>query len=150
VDLIIFDFNTFSLQNVGRARSSGLELTLNSLITQQLTMNASYTLDDTLNYDTGTQLLRRPQNKMLLSFTRLSADNRSSLTLSTIYVGTRLDTNNQVLGQYMLLNLSGTYQATDRVQLFARLDNVTNTFYEEVRGFGTPGFGAYAGLNVTW
>jgi vitamin B12 transporter len=149
-DLIVFDFNTFSLANVGRARSSGVELTLNSLITQQLTMNASYTFDDTLNLDTGTQLLRRPRNKMLLAFTRLSQDGRSSITLSTIYVGTRLDTNNVTLGQYTLLNLSGTYQASERVQLFARLDNVTNTFYQEVNGFGTPGFGAYGGLNVTW
>jgi len=67
-------------------------------------MNASYTFDDTLNYDTGTALLRRPRNKMLLSFTRLSEDGRSSLTLSTIYVGTRLDTGNHVLNPYMLLN----------------------------------------------
>jgi vitamin B12 transporter len=149
-DLIIFDFNTFSLQNVGRSRSSGVELAVNSLITQRLTMKGSYTFDDTLNYDTGTQLVRRPRNKMLLAFTRLSQDERSSLTLSTIYVGQRLDTNNHVLNQYMLLNMSGTYQATDRIQLFARLDNITNTFYEEVRGFGTPGFGMYGGLNVTW
>src|SRR5204863_3457105 len=113
-------------------------------------MKGSYTFDDTLNYDTGTQLVRRPRNKMLLAFTRLSQDERSSITLSTIYVGTRLDTNNHVLGQYTLLNLSRTYQATVGVQLFARLDNVTNTFYEEVRGFGTPGFGMYGGLNVTW
>ncbi len=149
-DLIIFDFNTFSLANVGRARSSGVELTLNSLLTQQLRMNAGYTFDDTLNLDTGAQLVRRPRNKMLLSFTRMSLDNRSSLTLSTMYVGQRLDTGNRTLDQYMLLNLSGSYQATERVQLFARLDNVTNTFYEEVRGFGTPGFGAYGGANVVW
>jgi len=36
------------------------------------------------------------------------------------------------------------------VQLFARLDNLTNTYYEEVNGFGVPGFGMYGGLNVTW
>ena len=149
-DLIVFDFNTFSLQNVGTARSSGVELNLTSLLTQQLTMNASYTFDDTLNYDTGTALLRRPRNKMLLSFTRLSQDQRSSLTLNAIYAGTRLDTNNVTLSPYMLLNLSGTYQATERVQLFARLDNLTNTFYEEVNGFGVVGFGMYSGMNVTW
>jgi vitamin B12 transporter len=149
-DLIVFDFNTFALDNVGRARSSGVELTLHSLLTQQLSLDAGYTFDDTLNLDTGAQLLRRPRNKMLLSFTRLSPDNRSSVTLSTIYVGQRLDTGNRTLDQYMLLNLSGRHQATERVQLFARLDNITNTYYEEVRGFGTPGFGAYGGLNVTW
>jgi len=91
-DLIIFDFNTFSLQNVGRARSSGVELNLTSLLTQQLTMNASYTFDDTLNLDTGTQLLRRPRNKLLLSLTGLSQDERSSLTLSALFVGTRPST----------------------------------------------------------
>lgn len=154
-NLIIFDFSTFALANVGRSRSSGLELTVNSLITQQLSMNASYTFDDTLNYESNDWLVRRPRNKMLLSFTRLSQDRRSSVTLSTIYVGTRLDTplpsgSRSILPQYTLLNLSSTYQATDRVQLFARLDNITNTFYQEVRGFGAPGFGMYGGLNVIW
>ena len=67
-----------------------------------------------------------------------------------LYVGDRLDTNNAVLDQYALLNLSGNFCATEQLELFARLDNITDTFYEEVRGFGAPGFAAYGGVNYVW
>jgi vitamin B12 transporter len=67
-----------------------------------------------------------------------------------IYVGTRLDTNNFVLGQYTLLNLASTYRASDRMDWFLRFDNLTNTEYEEIRGFGSPGLGIYGGLNLIW
>ena len=149
-DLIIFDFNTFSLQNVGRARASGVEFSLFAQVTEQLVANVAYTLDDTLNADTGMQLLRRPREKWNLSLTRAWLQNKGALTLSYQYYSNRLDTNNFVLPNYSLLNLSGNYWYNDRIELIGRFDNLTNTEYEEVRGYGTPGFGAYAGFNVYW
>ncbi len=149
-DLIIFDFNTFSLQNVGRARASGVEFTLFAQLTNQVVANVAYTLDDTFNADTGTQLLRRPREKWNLGLTRSWLDNRGAVTLSFQYYSNRLDTNNFVLPNYTLLNLSGNYFVNDRFELIARFDNLANTEYEEVRGYGTPGFGAYGGFNVYW
>ena len=35
-------------------------------------------------------------------------------------------------------------------KVFARLENVTNTRYQEGSNFGTTGPAAYAGLNATW
>ncbi|WP_425618179.1 TonB-dependent receptor plug domain-containing protein [Anatilimnocola sp. NA78] len=150
VDLIVFDFNTFSLQNVGNARSNGVELSIFGQLTQNLVANISYTLDDTLNVDTGTQLLRRPREKWNASLTRSWYDGRGAATLSFQYYSNRLDTGNQVLPNYALLNLSGNWKMTDRIELVGRFDNITNTEYEEVLGYGTPGFGAYGGFNVYW
>ena len=65
-----------------------------------------------------------------------------SVTLQMLYVGDRLDTNNQILDEYILLNLMANAQLTDRVEAVMRLENLTDQFYEEVRGFGTPGFAA--------
>jgi vitamin B12 transporter len=67
-----------------------------------------------------------------------------------LFVGDRLDTNNQILDEYILLNLIASAQLTDRLQAVARLDNLTDQFYEEVRGFGTPGFAAYGGLTLVY
>jgi vitamin B12 transporter len=150
IDLIVFDFNTFSLQNVGRARSSGVEMTLFAQLTECIVANVAYTLDDTLNLDTGNQLLRRPREKWTASFTRTMQGGRSGVTLSYLYFSNRLDTGNQILPNYSLLNLSGNYWYNDRVELITRFDNLTNTEFEEVRGYGAPGFGAYGGFNVYW
>lgn len=150
VDLIVFDFNTFSLQNVGRARSSGVEFALFAQVTDQTVANLSYTLDDTLNADTGDMLLRRPREKWNLSLTRAWLQNRGAVTLSFQYYSNRLDTNNIVLPNYTLLNLSGNYWYNDRLEFVGRFDNLANSEYEEVRGYGTPGFGAYGGFNVYW
>jgi vitamin B12 transporter len=68
-NLIIFDFNTFALENVGRSRSSGLELSILLKISPLWTLNTQYTLDDTLNLDTNAALLRRPRDKVSLTLT---------------------------------------------------------------------------------
>ncbi|QDU26521.1 Vitamin B12 transporter BtuB precursor [Anatilimnocola aggregata] len=150
VDLIVFDFNTFSLENVGLARSSGVELNMFAMLTDNLVANVSYTLDDTLNLETGMQLLRRPREKWNLSLTRSWYEGRGAATLSFQHYSNRLDTGNIFLPSYSLLNLSGNWRMTDRLEFVGRFDNLANTEYEEVRGYGTPGFGAYGGFNVYW
>jgi vitamin B12 transporter len=149
-NLIIFDFNTFSLQNVGQSRSSGVELSLFVQVAQNLAVNTFYTHDDTLNLDTGTQLLRRPRDKVNFSVTQAIPQWGSSVTLNMLNVGSRLDTGNSRLAPYTLVNLALNSQLTPAVGGVLRLDNITNTSYQEVRGFGTPGFGMYGGLNVVY
>jgi vitamin B12 transporter len=149
-DLIVFDFNTFSLQNVGRARSSGVELTMLCYITENLLANVAYTSDKPLNLDTGTLLLRRPRDKATVSLTQAFPEYAASVTLQMLFVGDRLDTGNNILSEYILLNLMANAQLTDRLQAVARLDNITDQFYEEARGFGTPGFAAYGGLTMVY
>lgn len=149
-DLIVFDFNTFSLQNVGRARANGVEMTLFCQLTDLTVANVAYTLDNTINVDTGLQLLRRPREKWTASLTRSWWENRGAVTLSLMYFSNRLDTNNVVLPNYTLVNLSGNYFYSERLEFIARFDNLLNKEYEEVNGYGTPGFGAYGGVNVYW
>jgi vitamin B12 transporter len=36
------------------------------------------------------------------------------------------------------------------VRLLARVDNLLDEDYQDVLGFGTPGFSAYAGVSVRW
>lgn len=149
-NLIVFDFNTFALENVGRARSSGVELTLTVYLYEDLWVNAGYTLDDTLNLDTGAALLRRPRDKATVSLTKTWNEGRTAAILSMQHYSERLDTRNVILPPYTLLHLSGTHRMNDRVELLARLENLTNTEYEEINGFGSPGFAAYGGFSVVW
>lgn len=147
-NLIVFDFNTFSLQNVGQARTSGVETFANWAVDDSTNVLFTYTLTDTLDYDTGRQLLRRPRDKASINLSRRFADNRAQGNLYFVYVGDRLDTRNVVLDPYITVNLSGTYDWSDRCQLFARIDNLFNEVYYEVNGYGVAGVSGYAGLNL--
>lgn len=149
-DLIDFNFNTFLLENIGRARASGVELTANWLVSDDTNLYANYTLTDTLNLETGMELFRRPRDKVTLGFDQFFWCRRARLGGQMLYVGPRLDSGNNNLAEYTLVNLNGAYQLTPRAELFARLDNAFNERYVEVANFGTPGIAGYAGLNFVW
>lgn len=89
-----------------------------------------------------------------MTYHRHSADERTNLQATLLVVGDRLDLpvryGGTVLDNYLLLNLSGSYQLGPNWELFGRIDNVTNEQYIEALGFGTPGIAGYAGLNVIW
>ena len=69
---------------------------------------------------------------------------RTAAILSMQHYSERLDTRNVILPPYTLLHLSGTHRMNDRVELLARLENLTNTEYEEINGFGSPGFAVFS------
>ncbi|ADB16724.1 TonB-dependent receptor plug [Pirellula staleyi DSM 6068] len=150
LDLIVINDTFTALENVGAARSSGVELTLLVYIFEDLWVDASYTFDDTLNLDTGAQLLRRPEDKSSLSITRAWTDIGASATLQLIYIGDRADIGGVTLDSYYLLNASGRRKITENVEAFVRLDNITNESYEEVDAYNSVPFGAYGGLNFTY
>lgn len=168
VDLITFNFATFQVQNVSRARSSGVELTGGWRPTDDWNLTASYTYDATINlsdpsvqqFYAGQPLLRRPRNKALLGATRLLPAYASSVTANLLVVGHRVDNgpadpitfqNTLVtLSPYVTLNLASQTQVTDNCLVQIRLDNVTNTPYQEVYGFGVPGFAAYGTASFTY
>ena len=52
------------------------------------------------------------------------------------------------LDEYSLLTATVRWEYSDRLQMFARLDNITDETYEEVWGFAAPRFGIYAGATI--
>ncbi len=52
------------------------------------------------------------------------------------------------LDAYTLANLSGQFAITDSITLFARIENLFNTTYENVYGFATPGVGGFIGARI--
>jgi vitamin B12 transporter len=147
VDLIVFDFNTFSLENVGRARASGVEVTGEWLPLDKTRLYANYTLTDTLDQATGNELLRRPRDKAAVGVEQYFGDRHVRLAAQLLYVGDRLDTNNIVLDPYTLVNVNGSFYLSEQAEIFARIDNLLDERYEEIRGFGVVGLAAYAGMN---
>ncbi|HJW13246.1 MAG TPA: TonB-dependent receptor, partial [Thermoanaerobaculia bacterium] len=66
-DLIVFDFTTQKNQNIGRARTRGVELGWRQSLSARMALDAGYTYLDGEDLTAGQPLLRRPKHRAYLS-----------------------------------------------------------------------------------
>ena len=151
-DLILFDPMTFTLLNIGQARSHGVELTADWYITPEWTVWGSYTHTDTWDADTGLPLVRRPRDKGTLGITRYFGCGCGSITLAARMVGNRLDARDGsvVLANYNVVDVYGDYWIRPNMRWFYKIDNLFNEQYEEVTGYATSDAAIYSGVEWTF
>ena len=151
-NLIVWNPSSSTLDNVGLALSSGVEVTLAWQLTDRTSMNANYTYTKTLNRQTGEELLRRPRHRAMINLEHDLENDLTSVGLTLAYTGSRLDNpggTTTELGHFMLLNLYLTHKLNDRWTAYFRANNLTDEDYEELFGYGTPGATFYGGLSLT-
>ena len=154
-DLINFDFSQGYL-NIGRAESKGAELIIITSPLSDLTIKATYTFTEAKDKDTDTHLLRRPKHKFTANMNYNFLE-KGNFNLSFIHVGEREDMDFSTwpaarvnLSCYSLLNAAISFDINSSFQVFSRLDNIFDQDYEMVKGYGTPGFCAYAGFKILY
>jgi vitamin B12 transporter len=147
-NLIESDPSTWLAVNIARAEVKGIETEIGGKAADEVTIKAGHTYLDARDKDTGSRLTRRPVNKSTL--TMIYAAERMSFVVNYAFVGQRYDSSVQRnLASYNLVNVSSTYALSKGLSLFARIDNLFNTKYEEAGSYGTPGLSAYGGIKVT-
>lgn len=142
--------------NIARSFARGVELTASLRATDQLSLTANYTWmsaeDRSPGSSTyGNELPRRPRNmgNATVSYLwplRLSTD------LALRYSAADFDdaANEIRLGGYVLLDFRTSLPINDRVQLYARVENLTNRRYEVAYQYGTFGRSAYIGARASF
>lgn len=155
-DLINFDPNTFLFSNIDSATTSGLETEAIINFCESAKLNIGYTYLDATNDDTGSALLRRARNKLSAALTLMPAD-YWDLSVQTNYRSSRLDNDfssfpaeTTVLAGYTTVNLFGRYRLSEGLEVFARVENLLDTNYSEVFGYGTYGLSAHGGVRLTF
>lgn len=148
-NLIDYNFATNKYFNAGRAQSSGVENVLRIALTPQWSFSANYTLlvtDDSQKRE----LVRRPKHRGGAALDYASGD--WSFGIGTRSVGERNDINlafaRDINPSYTIVNMQGAYRVNELATLTARVENLFNREYEEVMGYGSPGFSAYTGVKV--
>lgn len=145
----------FQLQNIGKARTDGVEAELDWRALETLSVRASYTYTDALDTRTHLALLRRPRHKASLGADWLATDD-VTLNATLLYVGPQIDGNRDFsiprlkMPDYVTLDLAASYKLTDTWTLFGRIENATDTQYQSPDGFLRPGIGAYGGIKVSF
>lgn len=143
-------------QNVAKARSEGVESFLEIRPMDGLSLRGNYTYTRAEDEKTGFALIRRPRHKGSFDANYRIVPG-ANLNLNILLVGARDDldfssypTARVNLTGYALVNLAGSYDITEHVQIFARVDNLFDKRYEEVLGYGVAGVSGFGGVKVTY
>ena len=151
-DLINFDFLE-GYVNIGKAESKGAEILIQARPFDDMSFNAAYTRTEAKDKDTDTDLLRRPKQKFSASL-NYNFQKKANINLTFIRIGEQDDmdfstwpSTRLTLPSYSLLNAAVSFNFASNFQIFFRLDNIFNEEYEMVKGYGTPGFSVYGGVN---
>ena len=150
-DLIAYDFLTSRFQNIGEARSRGIELA-GTHRSGPFSAAASYTYLHATEEPAGTQLLRRPKHSgsIALGYDRGPA----STQLVVARVGSRPDVTDifpfgTVTNRaYTVADLTVRWIA-GAFAPYAKVENLTNTKYQEVFGYPSPTRRALVGVRWT-
>ncbi len=153
-DLVTFDFASFpgTVKNVGRARTKGLEVAGKFTLPGAVDVRLAYTYLEADDLSGGTRLLRRPRQSGSLD---LWHDFGGGISAGTgmVLASDRMDVNAATFAtlkgkDYTVVRVYGAWQATPRVAIKARVENLLNEHYEQVHGYPQLGLGAFAGVEV--
>lgn len=141
-------------QNVGKARTRGLELEGKWAARPDLSFGGSYTFTDAVNLATGEDLLRRARHTAAVGVECRPA-RQWFVAAECLFRGARWDMDYNAwpaarvrLDARAVLNLSVSRRMGDHAELYARLDNLFNNNKPDVYGYTPEPFMVRAGLRL--
>lgn len=134
--------------NIGRARSQGVEVELNVNLAAGLNARTAYAFTSSTNRETGLRLARRPRHAGTFSLDWTPAIDALTFGADLRLVSASFDdaANLARLQGYALLDLRAEWAVTDQISLFGRIENVWDEGYQTASGYGTQGRAAYIGV----
>ena len=142
--------------NVGRARSAGIEFTSEVDLLPNLVASLNYTYTDSENLAADRPLPREPRHRWNIGLT-WEPITRLSLFTQVHVVSEQFETFGEVYNSgYTRVDIGGTCRILERMgwlkklELTARIQNLLNEGYAEVRGFPALGINALVGLRASF
>lgn len=136
-------------ENVAQARTRGLELEHKIRLRDNLTFYTNYTYTDAIDKVLHKRLVRRPwhQGKLGLTYDW----GKAHFSADWLLVGDRDETSTgpRVKNDgFTKLDFFVSYDITQYLQIYGRVENATNDHYYEVLGFENPSTRFFAGVKT--
>jgi vitamin B12 transporter len=142
--------------NVGRARSAGIEFTGEVDVLPNLVASLNYTYTDSENLATDRPLPREPRHRWNIGLT-WEPISKLSLFTQVHLVSEQFEQFGEVYNSgYTRVDIGGTWRILERMgwlqklELTARINNLLDEAYAEVRGFPALGINALVGLRASF
>ena len=145
-------FGTYD--NLGRTRAKGIEAEAALRVAEGLNLSAVYALIDTEDrtpgsFTQGNDLARRPRHAATLSADWSPVDD-VSLAADVRIVSDAFDdaAGSVALDGYGVVTLRGSWDFSDKVQFYARVENLADEDYQTAAGYAQAGRSAYVGARL--
>lgn len=145
----LFDAGTFEFYyvNVDRTRTDGLELEGRATLGGGFDLGLAWTWTDARDLDADAPVLRVPEQAG--SVTLAWRGERLSAALTVRGEGDMPDSGGTRDG-FVTANLAAAWDLNDRVTFTARVENLADESWQQLRGYGEPGRSAYVGLRLRY
>ena len=142
------DFDAGTYFNIAEVESQGFEIYGGYQFTDWLTVTANYANINAEDGD-GDELSRIPEHSGDITFA-FDPEGPFSGSALVRYNGEEQNTNNTTLDSWTRVDLAGSYDVSERVELFARVENLFDEDYQQILGYGTPDLSGYIGLRLRY
>ena len=141
-------FGTYD--NVKRARAEGIEVELGARLSDRFTAQAAYSYIRSRNRATGLDLARRPRHAVTVSGDWTTPVAGLSVGGDVRLVGDSFDDAGHFtrLDGYALASVRASVPVGEHLELFGRVENLTDETYQTAAGYGTYGRSAYVGARA--
>ena len=141
-------FGTYD--NVKRARAEGIELELGAKLSEHFTAQAAYSYTRSRNRATGLDLARRPRHAVTVSTDWETPLGGLAIGGDLRVVGDSFDDAGHFtpLDGYALATVRASLPLGKHLELFGRVENLTDANYQTAAGYGTYGRSAYVGARA--
>ena len=145
----MIDFSyTAGYDNIALVKSKGVELYGAYQFTNWLAVSANYAHIDAEDGN-GNELSRLPEHSGDVTLS-LDPDGPFSGAILVRYSGDEANTDGTTLDGWTRVDLTGSYDLTDNVELFGRVENLFDEHYQQILGYGTPGLSGSVGLRLRY
>lgn len=138
--------------NIGKSQAHGVEASLAVKPVEGVRLKGGMTLMTTKDFSNDQEMPRRPGEKIFAECF-VQATEKMSFDIKVRHEGPRSDNLNTFVNTYKVkgftvVDLVVNYDLSKNLSVFARVDNLMNKYYEEVRGYTMAPFSAYAGVKA--
>ena len=134
------------MQNVGKVRTSGVELGLSAFVSSALEVGSNYTYINLENVSDPTVRITDIPRQKLNAYANYRATESLEILTSIEYNSSRWSSNTVELGNFTTLNLTGNYRFRKDITAQLGVTNLTDTNYQLSDGFPNPGRAWFANL----
>lgn len=145
----MIDFSyTAGYDNIALVDSQGVELTGAYAINNWLGIAASYTFIDSEDGN-GNALARLPESTGNISAS-FDPDGPFSGAVLVRYNGEEANTDGSKLDSWTRVDLTGSYDLNETVEIYGRIENLLDEEYQQILGYGTPGLSGSVGVRLRY
>ncbi len=143
---------TFALNarydNLTATTASGVEFALDAALGDSLSLALGYTYIDAQNQDTGARQIRIPDHSGDVSLAFHNSGPLSAV-ISLRYNGAETEGQfGQDVDAWTRIDVSGAYRLSEKCEFYGRVENLADTDYQQVSGYGTPGRSGIIGVRL--